>query len=133
MNVSVRAFARRLRTAAQVAQDRLLAFGPADLAAALGRAGVARGGVLFVHGGWDYFRGFAGKPSDVLRVLRNRVGGDGTLLMPSMPFTGSSLDWVRNGAKFDLARTPSRMGLVTELFRRDRGTLRSEHPTHPVL
>ncbi len=33
---------------------------------------------------------------------------------------------------FDVRRTPSRMGLLTELFRRSAGVLRSVHPTHPV-
>jgi aminoglycoside N3'-acetyltransferase len=53
--------------------------------------------------------------------------------MPSLPFTGTAVDYVRSGAVTDLARTPSHMGLLSELFRRQKGTLRSSHPTHPVL
>jgi aminoglycoside 3-N-acetyltransferase len=50
-----------------------------------------------------------------------------------MPFTGTAIDYVRSGAVTDIARTPSRMGLISELFRRQQGTLRSISATHPVL
>ena len=53
--------------------------------------------------------------------------------MPSMPFSGSAVEYVRSGQMFDVRRTVSQMGLVTELFRRSSGTIRSLHPTHPVL
>src|SRR5262249_40870675 len=33
---------------------------------------------------------------------------------------------------FDWKRTPSRAGMLTEVFRRMSGTRRSIHPTHPV-
>jgi aminoglycoside 3-N-acetyltransferase len=50
-----------------------------------------------------------------------------------MPFNGTAMDYVTSGKVTDIARTPSRMGMLTEVFRRQKGTLRSVHPTHPVL
>ena len=52
--------------------------------------------------------------------------------MPTMPFSGTAVDWVRAHPIVDLRRTPSRMGLVSEVFRRSPGVVRSIHPTHPV-
>ncbi|MFK7730807.1 MAG: AAC(3) family N-acetyltransferase, partial [Pseudomonadales bacterium] len=34
--------------------------------------------------------------------------------------------------RFDLRRTPSQMGLMTELFRRSRGVLQSRHPVYRI-
>jgi aminoglycoside 3-N-acetyltransferase len=100
---------------------------------ALRDLGVLHGDTLLVHSAYDAFRGFSGKPTDVLQTLGELVGPDGTLLMPSIPFTGTAVDYVHSGAITDLARTPSRMGLLSEIFRRQVGTIRSVSPTHPVL
>jgi aminoglycoside 3-N-acetyltransferase len=100
---------------------------------ALSEIGVARGDTLLVHSGYDAFTGFTGKPADVITVLEEMIGPHGTILMPSMPFNGTAIEYLRSGAITDIARTPSRMGLLTEIFRRQKGTIRSVHPTHPVL
>jgi aminoglycoside N3'-acetyltransferase len=86
-----------------------------------------------VHIAYNEFIGFTGRPSDVLASLRSAVSKTGTLLMPSMPFSGSAIDYVRSGQMFNVRHTASQMGMVTELFRRSPGTMRSLHPTHPVL
>jgi aminoglycoside 3-N-acetyltransferase len=123
----------RLRSLDRLYARNLYAFDAPSLGAALRGLGIAPGDVVMVHSAYDAFRGFAGKPTDVLAVLEDAVGPAGTILMPSLPFTGTAVDYVRSGAVTDIARTPSRMGLLTELFRRQKGTLRSVHPTHPVL
>ena len=112
---------------------RFHAFSPLDLTNALVSLGLTSGDVAFVHIAYNEFIGFSGRPSDVLTSLQSAVSKSGTLLMPSMPFTGSAVDYVRSGQMFDVRRTPSQMGLVTEVFRRSSGTIRSLHPTHPVL
>lgn len=114
-------------------QARFYPFSPSDLTKTLGLLGIGRGDLVLAHIAYNEFIGFTGRPSDVLVSLRAAVTQSGTLLMPSMPFTGSALDYVQSGEIFDVRRTPSAMGLVTELFRRSPGTIRSLHPTHPVL
>ncbi|MEX2648020.1 MAG: AAC(3) family N-acetyltransferase [Alphaproteobacteria bacterium] len=133
-------FARRIKgwlkrnlRRARARYDRLFrAFSPADLAGALRASGVRPGDVLFAHVAFNDFRGFSGSPSEVIGALREALGEDGTLLMPTMPFTGTAVDYLGSGKPFDVRRTASRMGIVTELFRRLPDTLRSAHPTHSV-
>ncbi|HUG37119.1 MAG TPA: AAC(3) family N-acetyltransferase [Candidatus Limnocylindrales bacterium] len=107
-------------------------FGPDDLRAALRHLGVAEGQAVMVHSSFDQFAGFSGKATEVIAVLEEAVGATGTLLMPSLPFTGTAVEYVSQGPMFDARRTPSRVGLLTELFRRSPGVLRSTHPTHAV-
>lgn len=108
-------------------------FSPNDLTTGLRALGIAEGDVVFAHIAYDEFTGFTGRPTDVISSLREAISISGTLLMASMPFGGTAVDYVQSGKMFDVRGTPSRMGLVTEMFRRAPGTLRSLHPTHPVL
>lgn len=112
---------------------RFRSFDRAALEGALGAVGIRPGDVVFVHSSYDAFTGFTGKPTDVLAALQAAVGEDGTILMPSMPFTGTAVEYLARGKPTDIKRTPSRMGILTEVLRRQSGTLRSMHPTHPVL
>jgi aminoglycoside 3-N-acetyltransferase len=109
-----------------------LSFGPKDLSRTLITLNVREGDAVMVHSSWDHLSAFSGKPSDVIEVLETAVGSSGTILMPTLPFTGTAIQYVSSGTIFDARRTPSRMGLLTELFRRNPGTLRSVHPTHSV-
>ena len=109
------------------------AFSSEDLLTYLRRLGVQKGDVLFVHSAFDRFEGFTGKATDVIHVLQDAVGEDGTLLMPTLPFNGSAIKYVSQGKTFDVKKTPSRMGIIKELFRRSPGVLRSVHPTHSVV
>jgi len=107
-------------------------FTPDELSRELRLLGLDRGDAVLVHSSFDAFGGFTGKPTDVIEALQGAIGPDGALLMPTLPFTGTAVEYVRNAAAFDVARTPSRMGLISELFRRMPGVVRSVHPTHPV-
>jgi aminoglycoside 3-N-acetyltransferase len=111
---------------------KLRSFTPDELGQALAKLGIGPGDVVLVHSSFDAFAGFTGKPTDVITVLQAAVGERGALLMPTMTFSGSALGHARSDPLFDVARTPSRMGLLTELFRRMPGVTRSVHPTHPV-
>jgi aminoglycoside 3-N-acetyltransferase len=107
-------------------------FNREDLIQFLRRLGVKQGDVLLVHSSFNRFDGFIGKPTDVILALEQVVGPSGTVLMPTLPFTGTAVDYAARSVIFDVTSTPSRMGLLTELFRRSPGVLRSVHPTHSV-
>jgi aminoglycoside 3-N-acetyltransferase len=108
--------------------------GAEDLRKFLLELGVRRGDVLFVHSSFDAFQGFVDLPPlAVIKVLQEAVGPTGVLLMPTLPFAGSAVKYVQTNPSFDVRRTPSRMGLLTELFRRMPGVVRSLHPTHSVV
>jgi aminoglycoside 3-N-acetyltransferase len=95
--------------------------------------GVASDDTLLVHSNFEPNSGFAGTPLDLANVLVDAVGHDGNLLMMSIPFRGTAYDYLAAAKPFNVKKTFSMMGLVTEMFRRREGTCRSLHPTHPVL
>ena len=105
-------------------------FSTADFTKALRALDVNSGDMFLIHSSYDAFQGFSGRPSDVISAFQQAVGTQGTLLMPTLPFGGTAVDYVRSHPVFDVKRTPSRMGLLTELFRRSPGVMRSVHPTH---
>jgi aminoglycoside 3-N-acetyltransferase len=53
--------------------------------------------------------------------------------MMSIPYKGSSQRYAEGSPVFDLARTPSAVGIVSEVFRRRPDVHRSASPLHPVL
>lgn len=97
------------------------------------KIGIAEGDTIMVHANFSPGNGFRGSPMDVVDVLVDRVGKHGNLLMVSIPFRGSAYDYLMKKKPFRLNKTMSMMGLITEVFRRKEGVLRSFHPTHPVL
>jgi aminoglycoside 3-N-acetyltransferase len=96
-------------------------------------AGLAETDTLLVHSNFQPDSGFTGTPADLAAAFADVVGHEGNLLMVSIPFRGSAYDHLSLDKVFDARKTLSMMGLVTEMFRRRPGTLRSLHPTHPVL
>jgi aminoglycoside 3-N-acetyltransferase len=107
---------------------------PVTLAAfelALRDLSLGEGQIVFVHSGADWLRSVEGGPMRVIETLRTIIGPEGTLLMPSFPFDGLAVDFLKTST-FDSRRSPSKMGLLTELFRRIPGVVRSLHPSHPV-
>jgi aminoglycoside 3-N-acetyltransferase len=70
----------------------------------------------------------------VVRALKAAVGEGGLLVMPSMPYHNmSSAQWLAKGKPMNVLRSPSMMGLVSEVFRRSEGVQRSLSLTHPLL
>jgi len=102
-----------------------------ELEQALRNIGVSSGQVLQVHSSSDWLCLVEGGPMKVLELLFKILGVNGTLVMPSFPFDWSDVDSLSAGI-FDVRRSPSKMGLLTEMFRRLPGVQRSLHPTHPV-
>lgn len=92
--------------------------------------------ILMVHSSISNMRPmFQGTMQDVLHMLQRIVGRERTLAMPAF-FFGSAENYnrsyYRKNPRFDVKRTPSQMGLLSELFRRSPGVVRSLHPTHSV-
>jgi len=107
-------------------------FSATEFEQALRDLSITSGDTILVHSSFDAFKGFQGKPTDIIATLQKAVSPTGIIIMPTMPFTGTAVDYARANPLFDAKRTPSRMGLITELFRRSSGVIRSLHPTHPV-
>lgn len=100
----------------------------------LARIGVRQGDTLMVHSSWQALNGFSGTPSQFCAALREHLGPDGLLIMPSLTYHNmSSAEFLASGKPMDVRRSPSAMGLLTEVFRRNKGVARSLSPTHPLL
>lgn len=100
----------------------------AELSAFLRTLGEFDGSHLLVHSSWDAMRRVQLKPSGVIELLLSLLGPRGTLLMPTHPLP------LRLGmpAVYDVARTLSSVGLLSESLRRTAGALRSSFPIAPV-
>jgi aminoglycoside 3-N-acetyltransferase len=111
----------------------LFAYGPAQLEKELRALGLGRGDAVIMHSSFSSLNGFSGEASDVLDRLLTILGPDGHLMMVSMPYGGSARDYLGAGTVFDVRRTPSQMGFLSEVFRRRGGVVRSGNPMHPIL
>lgn len=113
--------------------DTLFSYGATELETALHAIGIRSGDTVLVHSSFGPFSGFRGSPDEAIDAFLKSVGPTGNLLMVSMPYLSSSYEYLQTLKCFDVRKTISRMGLVSEAFRRRSGVLRSLHPTHPIL
>lgn len=93
--------------------------------------------VLMVHSSVNHMQPmYTGSPLEMVKMLVDLVGPQRTLAMPAFyfgdPAVGGALATFRKNPRFDLRRTPSQMGLATELFRRLPGVVSSRHPVYRV-
>ena len=93
--------------------------------------------ILMVHSSVNNMEPmYTGTPLDLVRMLIDLCGPERTLVMPAFffgnPEIGGAGPTYRLNPHFDVRRTPSQMGLATELFRRSKGVLHSRHPVYRV-
>ena len=132
---------RRLRLAAKAwvyaarraAVRAFRSYDAAELLQTVRRLGVVPGDAVMLHSAFEPHHGFRGTIDGLIDVFVEAVGPNGHLLMVSLPYRSSSLAYLQSGRRFDVRRTPSMMGMVSEIFRRRASVLRSVHPTHPTL
>ena len=84
--------------------------------------GVNEGDTLLVHSSYKSFGEVAGGPQTVIRALEAALGAEGTLIMPTFNFD------FNKGLPWDVRTTPSKMGVLTELVRKDPRAKRVFHP-----
>lgn len=93
----------------------------ADVADQLRALGVKRGGVILLQTSWRAVRPVEGGPLGLIAAMRDTLGPDGTLVMPS---------WTGDGdTPFDAKTTPASadLGVVADAFWRMSGVRRSDH------
>src|SRR5438876_3152863 len=88
--------------------------------------GITRGRTLWVQSSWNEFFNVPMKPSEVIDLLRDLIGPEGTLAMPAFPIDHDP------GKVFLVDRAPVYTGLLCEVFRRVPGVQRSIHLTSSV-
>lgn len=70
-------------------------------------------------------------PKDVVELLMKIVTEEGGLMMPYYPPTNSTI-WAKDGNVFDMNETKSGMGVITNVFSKMPGVVKSVHPTKAV-
>jgi len=96
------------------------------------QAGIQSGDHLMVHASLSKIGYIEGGAETVVEVLKEIVGLEGMILMPTSPIARLQLDYVLENPVLDVLRTPSAMGKISEVFRNSDGVIRSYHPTEPV-
>jgi len=104
----------------------------AQIDEALRKVGLRKGDVVCVHSMLSRTGFFVDGPEAIIDSLVNIVGQAGSIMMPTFPTRGSMLAYLDEGNVFDVRNSPSRVGFLTETFRRRPGVRRSLHPTSPV-
>jgi aminoglycoside N3'-acetyltransferase len=92
-----------------------------DLEAAVDHLPIYKGDSLMVHSSLGCIDA---KAEEVIAVFRSRIGNQGTLLMPTHPALAMEDDVL----VYDIRESKSRVGYLTEFFRKMPGSLRSQHP-----
>jgi aminoglycoside 3-N-acetyltransferase len=123
----------RIRSLRNQLVKTFLPYGPADLLQSLRSLGVQEGDTVLVHSSFKGSNGFVGSPDQVIDVFLEALGSAGNLMMVSLPYLSSTYEYLKSFVSFDVRRTPSQMGLISEIFRERKNVLRSLHPTHPIL
>jgi len=98
-----------------------------SLKLALLKLGVAKGRTVWVQSSWNEFYNFQGKPSDVIELMLDLIGPQGTLVMPAIPLT------IDPDRLLLMDREPVSTGLICEIFRRSPGIKRSVHLSASVV
>ena len=90
------------------------------------------GDTVYVHSSMDQLH-LAFPFYLILSLIQRLIGPSGTVLFPTYPnHQISSYEYLQQGKVFDVRRTPSYTGILTEFARRQKNAVRSLHPTKSV-
>jgi len=92
---------------------------------------IASGDTLFIKASMRYLGYGPTETCSLLEAILKRIGPEGTVLMPSFPYS-NHIGRAPIGFIFDVLNSPSWMGQLSETFRRMEGTVRSEQYWAPV-
>ncbi len=99
-----------------------------DILSGLKCLGLNKGDNAFVHSSLSRFGYVEGGASTVIEALRETIIDSGTIIMPSFNMSIFS----SNEIVYDVRKTPSEMGLITEIFRKMKGVKRNQNILHPL-
>ncbi len=99
-----------------------------NIKVALKELGIVHGDIVLIHSSMKSMGHVEGGPETVIQAVLETVGDEGTLCMPTMvqrDFGNAYKNW-------DINKSPSDVGYLTEYFRTREGSLRSDQATHAV-
>ena len=86
------------------------------------KLGLKNGDVLLVHSSYKSFGGVEGGPQTVIDALRSILTEVGTLIVPTFNYDFCDVK------TFNVKKTPSKMGIISELIRTDSNSKRTLDP-----
>lgn len=99
-----------------------------DVIRALRAVGVSPGDTVFFHSSLRSMGTVIGGPDTVVAGFLDAVAPGGTVAVPTL----SQRDGDQRFETWDIRRSPSDVGLITETLRLRPDAVRSDHPTHSV-
>jgi len=101
---------------------------------ALAQLGLRPADNVMIHASWQSLNGFKGRPVDMINTLKQLVGSSGLLVMPSLTYQNESTrEYLLRKKSMNIRRTPSMVGLLSEVFRRGKDVKRSLSSTHSLV
>jgi aminoglycoside 3-N-acetyltransferase len=107
-------------------------FSKQDIIEDLLKIGIHKGDVLMVHSSLSKIGYVQEGAKSLVEALIEVIGTDGHLLMPNSPNDSFQLEYIQSIDEFDVLNSPSKLGAISEYFRKFPGVKRSAHPTEPV-
>jgi aminoglycoside 3-N-acetyltransferase len=103
-------------------------FSLSELRSTLEGAGVKTGDLL-VHSSWAGMGRLQATPRETLTMMRELIGATSTLMLPA-----HAVEKTKDGVLvYDVEKSPSRMGMLSESIRRLPGVRRGPFPVAPVF
>ncbi len=94
--------------------------------------GIRTGDTVLVHSSMSKIGYLENGPETFVSALLEVLGATGNLMMPSSPNPSLQIEYIQETPRFDVKASPSKLGAITEYFRKLPGVKRSLHPTEPV-
>ena len=94
--------------------------------------GITKGDVVMLHSSLSKIGFVQNGANTVINAFMEVIENDGTLVMPAFPAVGFNYDYLKTNPVFNVKETPSKMGIITEVFRKKENVFRSLHPTDSV-
>ena len=99
-----------------------------DIVSALKRVGVAESDIVLTHSSLKSFGYVIGGPMSVINAIKKVVTESGTVVFPTLV----QKDFINAYKNWDINKSPSDVGLITETFRLLPDSVRSDQETHSV-
>lgn len=103
-----------------------------QIKADLNNLGIIEDDCLLVHSSYSAVGKNEKGPTAVIHAILETIGKNGTLLMPCFN-GGQQFSQVTENKTFEIQHSPSQLGIISEIFRKEFPVRRSLHPTHSVI
>ncbi len=94
--------------------------------------GINEGDVVMLHSSLSKIGYVEDGAHTIINAFISILKKSGTLVMPAFPAMGFNYDYLKTNPVFNVNTTPSKMGIITEEFRKMQNIKRSLHPTDSV-